>query len=122
MKKSNIFAIALTTATTLFLVPSVYADTPTTATGWLSALSGSGVNEDLGSLITRLINWAIGIAALISVVMLIFSGYRYITAAGDENKVEAATKTLTYSIVGLVICFIAVILVKFVLTSVLKTS
>jgi hypothetical protein len=43
----------------------------------------------------------------------------YITAGGDETKVEKATKSLTYAIVGLVICVISVILVQFVLKSVL---
>jgi Na+-driven multidrug efflux pump len=66
------------------------------------------------------INLAIFLAALVCVVVLIASGYSYITAAGDEQKIEKATKTLTYAIVGLVICFIAVILVQFVLRNVLE--
>jgi type III secretory pathway component EscU len=66
------------------------------------------------------INIAIFLAALVCVVVLIASGYAYITASGDEQKIEKATKTLTFAIVGLVICFIAVILVQFVLTRVLE--
>jgi xanthine/uracil permease len=65
------------------------------------------------------INLAIFLAALVCVVILIASGYSYITAAGDEQKIEKATKTLTYAIVGLVICFISVILVQFVLRNIL---
>jgi hypothetical protein len=61
------------------------------------------------------IQLAIFLAALVCVVVLIASGYSYITAAGDEQKIEKATKTLTFAIVGLVICFIAVILVQFVM-------
>ncbi|MBU1119977.1 pilin, partial [Patescibacteria group bacterium] len=75
---------------------------------------------DLMTLIYGVINWAIGIAALLCVVILIVSGYKYITAAGDENKVESATKTLTFAIVGLVVCFIAVILVQFVIKNIIK--
>ena len=79
-----------------------------------------GVGMDLGTWVTTTINWAIGIATLICVVMLIAAGYNYITAAGDEAKIQKATKTLTWAIVGLVICFISVILVQFVVTNVLK--
>jgi hypothetical protein len=68
------------------------------------------------------INLAILLAALVCVVILIAAGYSYITAAGDEQKIEKAGKTLTYAIVGLVICFISVILVRFVLTNVLGTE
>lgn len=70
----------------------------------------------------RAINLAIFLAALVCVVVLIASGYSYITASGDEQKIEKATKTLTYAIVGLVICFISVILVEFVLKNVLGTG
>jgi Na+-driven multidrug efflux pump len=65
------------------------------------------------------INLAILLAALVCVVILIVAGYSYITAAGDEQKIEKAGKTLTYAIVGLVICFISVILVQFVLREIL---
>ncbi len=67
----------------------------------------------------RIINMAILLAALVCVVILIAAGYSYITAAGDEVKIEKAGKTLTYAIVGLVICFISVILVQFILNDVL---
>ena len=77
-------------------------------------------DNDLESMIFRLINWAIGIAAVLSVVILIAAGYMFITAAGDEGKVEKATKTLTFAIIGLVVCFISVILVQFVLKSILN--
>lgn len=80
---------------------------------------GSGFT-DLQSLITSVLNYAIGAAAVICVVMLIVAGYSYITASGDETKVEKATKTLTNAIIGLAICFIAVLLVNFVLTNILN--
>jgi len=78
-----------------------------------------GLNEDSSKTIEQLIvdvlNWMIGAAAVICVVMLIVGGYSYMTAGGDEQKVGKATKTLTNAIIGLAICFIAVMLVNFVL-------
>lgn len=44
----------------------------------------------------------IGIGALF---VIIFSGYSYITSAGDKNKLEQASKMLTYAILGLVVAF-----------------
>jgi Na+-driven multidrug efflux pump len=78
-----------------------------------------GGNEDVLGLAQRVIRLVILLAALVCVAILIAAGYSYITAAGDEQKIEKATKTLTYAIVGLVICFISVILVEFVLNRVL---
>ena len=82
-------------------------------------LPDGGVQTNLLDWIGGVINIAVGLAALVCVGILIYSGYLYITAAGDENKVSTATKSLTYAIVGLVICFIAVILVRFVLNTIL---
>jgi integral membrane sensor domain MASE1 len=88
------------------------------AQDWIGGIDG--VNQPLESWVITMINWAIGLAALAAVVMLIVAGYLYITANGDENKVEKATKTLTFAIVGLVVCFIAVMLVQFVLRNILS--
>ncbi len=118
MKTSKILAAVSSVTSGLFLTSAAFADS---ASSYLSNING-GVQTNLMDLIYSLINWAIGIAALVCVVVLIVSGYKYITAAGDENKVESATKTLTFAIIGLVICFIAVILVQFVLKNILKVS
>lgn len=79
-----------------------------------------GTDIEVNSLIVNILNWAIGAAAVICVIMLIVAGYSYMTAGGDENKVKTATKTLTNAIIGLAICFIAVMLVNFVLKSFLQ--
>jgi len=89
--------------------------------GLLDKITKAG-QESLDELIVNVLNIAIGAAAVICVVMLIVAGYSYITASGDETKIEKATKTLTNSIIGLVICFVAVLLVNFVLKNVLDTT
>lgn len=90
----------------------------TSADDWIDGVDG--VDTSLDTWVVTMLNWAIGLAALAAVAMLIAAGYMYITANGDEGKVEKATKTLTFAIVGLVVCFIAVMLVRFVLTNILK--
>ena len=114
MKISKLLGAVTVFGSNLYLVSAAFAQT---ADSWLDGLGG--VEGELQDWIPDVINLAIGLAALVCVVVLIASGYSYITAAGDEAKIEKATKTLTYAIVGLVICFISVILVQFVLSSVL---
>lgn len=112
---AKVTSFATTAYTGLFLASASFADS---ADSYLGRIN-TGVNEDLETMMFRIINWAIGIAAVLSVVILIASGYMYITAAGDEGKIEKATKTLTWAIVGLVVCFISVILVEFVLKKII---
>ena len=87
---------------------------------WIGGINQGKGGEDLGGFVTKIINWAIGFAAVVAVIMLIAAGIKYITANGDENKIKSATTTLTFAIVGLVVCFIAVLLVNFVLKEFLK--
>jgi TRAP-type C4-dicarboxylate transport system permease small subunit len=87
----------------------------------LGDVEGAG-QASLEQVITNGLNIAIGAAAVICVAVLIFSGYMYITASGDETKVEKASKSLTFAIVGLAICFIAVLLVNFVLSEILDVT
>lgn len=83
-----------------------------------SCLGGiQGTQGDLLAFVTDSLNLIIGLAALIAVGFLIYSGVQYILAAGDEGKVEKATKGIVYAIVGLIICFISVLIVNFVLTA-----
>jgi cytochrome bd-type quinol oxidase subunit 2 len=79
-----------------------------------------GTDTSVDKLIVRILNWLIGAAAVVCVVMLVVGGYSYMTAGGDENKVKTATKTLTNAMIGLAICFIAVMLVNFVLETFLN--
>ena len=81
----------------------------------ISRKLNQGSSKTVEDLIVDVLNWMIGAAAVICVVMLIVGGYSYMTAGGDEQKVGKATKTLTNAMIGLAICFIAVILVNFVL-------
>ena len=61
-----------------------------------------------------------GFAALVAVILIVVAGYMFITSAGDADKVEKAGKTLSGAIVGLIIVFIARILVEFILKAVVK--
>lgn len=39
----------------------------------------------------------------LSVIVILYAGFQYMTAAGDEQKVTDATKTVTYAIVGIIV-------------------
>lgn len=66
-----------------------------------------------------LINTAMGVAALIAVIILIYGGYTFITAAGDPEKVDRGNKIITGAVVGLVIVFISRLIVTFLLTEII---
>lgn len=84
-------------------------------------VSGATCNKEDGvekaqSLVTTVINIFSLIVGIISVIMIIFGGLRYITSGGDSAKVGAAKNTILYAIIGLVIVALAQTIVRFVLT------
>ena len=84
-------------------------DTATT-----SEMKGKSIDGDSG-LIKTVVNvllWAVG---ALSVIMIIFSGFRYITSAGDTSKTKSAQSTLIYSVVGLIVAIMAWAIVNMVI-------
>lgn len=57
----------------------------------------------------------VGVAA---VIMMIISGFRYVTSGGDSNRVTSAKNSFIFAIVGLVIVALAQTIVKYVLNRV----
>ncbi|KKR06451.1 MAG: hypothetical protein UT34_C0001G0492 [candidate division WS6 bacterium GW2011_GWF2_39_15] len=90
------------------------------ASGFVDGIVTSGNGNDLIGFIKNALNLAIALAALIAVGVLVYSGVQYIVASGDDGKIEKATKGITYAIVGLVLCFVSVLVVNFVLSQLLK--
>lgn len=60
-------------------------------------------NNSPEELVINIINWTLGILALIAVILILVGGFRWMTAGGNEEKVESAKKTLYAAIIGLVI-------------------
>lgn len=71
--------------------------------------------DDANKLIKDLINTLLFIVGALSVVMIIAAGIFYVISAGDAGKVARAKNTLMYSIVGLIVAFLAFAIVNWVL-------
>ena len=75
-----------------------------------SEMQDKRVDRTVGSFVDILM-WVVGI---LSVVMIAWSGFRYITSAGDTSKLASAKNTLIYAIVGLIVAIMAYAIVTFV--------
>lgn len=70
----------------------------------------------------RITNVILLIVGVVSVIMLIYGGLRYIMSGGDSKKVTDAKNTILYAIIGLIISLLAYAIVNFVLTSVVGVN
>ena len=74
--------------------------------------------ERANQIITTVINIFSLIVGVISVIMIIIGGLKYITSGGDSGNVTSAKNTILYAVIGLVIVALAQIIVRYVLAQV----
>ncbi|HKR82321.1 MAG TPA: pilin [Candidatus Saccharimonadales bacterium] len=86
-------------------------------TGDCSSDTTTGAGKVQG-IVTQMINIFSLVVGIISVIMIIYGGFKYITSGGDSGNVTGARNTITYAVIGLVIVALAQFIVQFVLSKV----
>ncbi|MBI2634453.1 PKD domain-containing protein [Candidatus Peregrinibacteria bacterium] len=51
----------------------------------------------------RIVNYALGFLGLIAVIIVIYGGVLYVTAAGEDERAGTGKKAITYAVIGLLI-------------------
>ncbi len=78
-------------------------------------LSQSGLNSfSLGTIIAFVIQAALSLLGVIFLVIIVFAGYRWMTAAGNEESIKKAQEAIKRAIIGLVIVLMAYAITYFV--------
>ncbi len=100
----NIFVFIILGA--VFFVPAVVsAQTPDFGLDYGSAI-GLGT-QDIRETIARIIKIALGVLGIIVTLIIMYGGYVWMTAAGNEQKVSTAKKILINGVIGLFIIILA---------------
>ncbi len=74
-----------------------------------------GFFDNMGTLISGLLNFVIIIAALLVFIYLLWGGIEWITSGGDKGKTESARNKITSAIIGLIVLAAAWALLTIVL-------
>lgn len=95
------------------VVTSILAE-PTFATSMIDnsdnidAVSNlTGGETDLKSIVKTILNFALSFLGFVMVIMIIYAGVLYVTAAGNEENVGKAKKILMYCAIGTLLIFIS---------------
>lgn len=80
-----------------------------------SGCGGSSADTGISSIARKVIDLFSLIVGIVSVIMIVYAGFRYITSGGDSGNTTGARNTLLFAILGLIIVAIAQIIVRFVL-------
>lgn len=83
-----------------------------TVLGWGEVAPGPAADaKGILQIITGVLNFLLSIVGIIGVIMLVIGGIMYLTAAGDQKKVETGKKIVVYSIIGIAVASAALVLV-----------
>ncbi len=63
--------------------------------------------QDLEGVFSNVIGIILGIAGITFFILLLSSGFKFITSGGDPKALEGAKKTLTYAIGGLIVIILS---------------
>ncbi|MFH1404787.1 MAG: MMCAP2_0565 family pilin-like conjugal transfer protein [Patescibacteria group bacterium] len=83
-----------------------------------AALGGA----DLSTTIAGIINVALGFLGIVAVVIILAGGFKWMTAAGNEEKVKEARKLLVGGLIGLIIVLAAYAIADFAIKSIITAT
>lgn len=81
---------------------------------------GAGLNTQVGleQTIGSIIQTFLGLLGTVFVILMIYAGFLYMTAQGNEDQIEKSKNIIKNSVIGIVIIFLAYAITSFVLGAV----
>jgi len=78
--------------------------------------------KDLREGIMSIVQVLMGFLGIVAIIIILYGGFTWMTAAGNEEKVESAKKIITAGIIGLVIIFVSYAIATFVITQLIEAT
>ena len=92
--RNKLNSLALTTAAFITSAPAVFAAEIERPTFFF---------EDIGTLLTKALNFVMILGAFLVFMYLIWGGIEWITSGGDKGKTEGARNKITAAVIGLIV-------------------
>jgi hypothetical protein len=125
MKKllTNIIVIlsVMVTSSAMVLPATAYADAKTDVCEGIGIATGGSKDckpqggTSVDSAVKAAINILSIIVGIVSVIMIIIGGLKYVISSGDSGNIKGAKDTILYALIGLVIVALSQVIVRFVL-------
>ena len=78
-----------------------------------SVETASGLrNQTVTTLVTNVMKWLLSIVGFLGVIGFAVAGILYITAAGNEDRIDQAKRAMTWSVVGVLVALLGLVIVN----------
>jgi hypothetical protein len=123
MSKKFINGVASATILAALALPAVaFAQVTADSLGLYYGKYTGLTGQDIRVTIAKVIQTAMGLLGIVAVLIILYAGFKWMTAGGNEESVGEAKKILTAGIVGLIIIISAYAIASFVVSSLVTAS
>lgn len=98
-----------------FLLPMAQAGFISPSDNPSLVAESTGGQGSLRGLVLTIVNYFLGFLGILAVIMVIYGGVTYVTAAGGDEGIGNAKKIIMYSLIGLVVILLSFAVVNTVL-------
>lgn len=114
---------AISAAVMAFIMPAIVFAQADFNSGLDTLKTETGMGDtELVPMIGGIINVIMGLLGVVAVLVILYGGFMWMTAAGNEEKVGKAKKLIIAGIIGLVVIFAAFAIASFVISSLATTA
>jgi ABC-type Fe3+ transport system permease subunit len=117
------FVVILITIMAMFSIPLAIASADSfvgDACSGLTTVTADGCTkggDTIKSIAHNVVNIMSIVVGILSIIMLLVAGIKFVTSGGESNSVQSARNTLIYALIGVFIAVIAQVLVHLVLNT-----
>jgi hypothetical protein len=70
-------------------------------------------DQGIFAIITNIMNWLLMAVGVIAVIGFAIAGILYLTAAGDQGRIDQAKSAMMYSIIGIIVALAGIVAINF---------
>lgn len=114
----SIFILTVLVCTGIFFAHPILAASPVDQNAFASFASNAGFSTgpSITIIIARLIRTVISLLGIIAVVIVLYGGFMYMTAGGNEERVKKAKNAIKNGLIGLVIVLMSFTIAQFIVS------
>jgi hypothetical protein len=110
-----LFAVMTGALTLVSVVPTAFAGAISSSDSPDVVQELTGGTGSLRELVLRIVNFFLTFLGILAVIMVIYGGVTYVTAAGNDEAVGNAKNIILYALVGIIIILLSFAIVNTIL-------
>lgn len=110
-----VFGLMVGAITLATMLPAAHAGFITGEDNPANISAATGGEGSIRTLVLKIINFFLEFLGILAVIMVIYGGVTYVTAAGNDEAIGNAKKIILYSLVGIIVILLSFAIVNTVL-------